>query len=735
MAVFTFSCPECDKQLKSSNPIAAGKKVRCPRCQTVFAIPGQAGGNRPATPLKKGTPPVASRKAAPEDAEEETPRNKRAEDNIQGPRKVKAKARDEEEEEEEEEEERPPKKIAKARDEEEEERDEEEEERPRKKLAKARDEDADQDQEDEEDEERPRKKKRKKEGGKMPLILGISGGAAVLLILVVTAFLWPGFLLSKAKGPVPGPGPGPGPEGGGDGPDKVLAYAPANSTVLMGANIAAIRNLPIMAKRMEMINKLLAAEGTPTEVIDLLQEVDQFIGAIPGKLDKELIYAFSTRKPYDLEKIKKALKAGSSRSVKGKTVMKSELGPNVSLALPHPRVVLVSNYADAELGNLLTTSKVNLPPEVQQQVQKLESALAWTLLMNQGEIKEGLMAFNPRDVQRFLPGAEKLIPYLQNAKMFFLAVDPPENQVYPIRLGMLCAQETDAQAMKNQGPELFQNTLTLLRKIFAQKKDLAPYTAYLNEVGKTFKIEQQGNQVTASLQIAEKTIEELEKKLLQGAPDAAMRVRSANNLHQIVLALHVHDEAEKSLPPAAICSKKDGKPLLSWRVAILPYIEQAPLFNQFKLDEPWDSPHNLKLLEKMPPIYAPVGVKSKEPYTTYYQAFVGKGAGFEIRPDAKVPLGAIGLRMPADFPDGTANTMVIAEAAEAVPWTKPAELVYGEGKPLPKLGGMFQDGFHGAFLDGVVRFLPRNLPDRIVQGLITRAGREAIPLDDLEKKW
>src|SRR5439155_1388856 len=118
--------------------------------------------------------------------------------------------------------------------------------------------------------------------------------------------------------------------------------------------------------------------------------------------------------------------------------------------------------------------------------------------------------------------------------------------------------------------------------------------------------------------------------------------------------------------PAAAVYDKDGKAILSWRVLILPYIEQDRLYRKFRLNEPWDSPHNKKLLEMMPKTYAAPNAKGDPPYTTHYQVFVGPGAGFE---------GKRGLRI-GDFTDGTSNTILVAEAARAVPWTKPEDLPY-----------------------------------------------------------
>src|SRR5262249_61611243 len=108
---------------------------------------------------------------------------------------------------------------------------------------------------------------------------------------------------------------------------------------------------------------------------------------------------------------------------------------------------------------------------------------------------------------------------------------------------------------------------------------------------------------------------------------------------------------------------KDGKPLLSWRVAILPYIDQQELYNEFHLDEPWDSAHNKTLIERMPRIYQPLHGKAA-PFTTFYQVFVGNGAAFEK--DESVDF--------AQFTDGTSNTLLAVEAGKAAPRTNPQDI-------------------------------------------------------------
>ncbi len=199
------------------------------------------------------------------------------------------------------------------------------------------------------------------------------------------------------------------------------------------------------------------------------------------------------------------------------------------------------------------------------------------------------------------------------------------------------------------------------------------------------------------------------------------RMRSHNNLMQLALAMNNYSNVNAALPPAAIADRKakDGKPLLSWRVAILPFIEQKELYEQFKLDEPWDSDHNKKLIAKMPKIFAPPGIKTPEPGMTHYRVFVGPGTAFEPRPDREH-----GFAL-AEIADGTANTLLIAEAAEPVIWTKPDDLPFDPKKPLPKLG-MYERAIHIAYCDGKVVALVPDVSDTVLKGLITRNGGESV---------
>jgi hypothetical protein len=196
---------------------------------------------------------------------------------------------------------------------------------------------------------------------------------------------------------------------------------------------------------------------------------------------------------------------------------------------------------------------------------------------------------------------------------------------------------------------------------------------------------------------------------------AASRALSQRNLNQIGIALHNYHDTYRHFPPPAQYGNH-GKPLLSWRVAILPFVEQENLYKRFKLEEPWDSPNNKALLSEMPSIYAPVGGAAREPGMTYYQAIVGPGAAFERQRKLRL----------ADITDGTANTIFVVEAAAPVPWTKPEDLPFVADQALPKFGGLFQGDFHALFGDGSVRLLSRKVNAEDVRKALTRTGGEVI---------
>lgn len=208
----------------------------------------------------------------------------------------------------------------------------------------------------------------------------------------------------------------------------------------------------------------------------------------------------------------------------------------------------------------------------------------------------------------------------------------------------------------------------------------------------------------------------------QRVRESANRMLDASNMRQLGIAMHNYHNDYNQMPPQAIMSK-DGKPLLSWRVLMLPYMDQNQLFKQFHLDEPWDSPHNIQFLDKMPKIFVNPNRPAPQEGYTYYQVFFGQHAVFD--PTGKVTLAAISAQ------DGTSNTIMLAEAADAVPWTKPDDMPFdfNPGAPLPKLGNPSAGGYHVLFADGSVRYLKRSYKPEDLRSLIDCRDGRLVPIE------
>lgn len=212
--------------------------------------------------------------------------------------------------------------------------------------------------------------------------------------------------------------------------------------------------------------------------------------------------------------------------------------------------------------------------------------------------------------------------------------------------------------------------------------------------------------------------------------DAAGDAQSKNNLRQIVLALHNYHDVAKSFPPG--CSTdQEGTPLLSWRVQILPYLGANQLYQQFHLDEPWDSAHNQTLIAQMPDVFRAPGSAAAPGMTVYLGNASEKGV-FAMPEQSqfgrtRAPQG-MHLR---EIRDGTANTLALVEASDAmaVVWTQPGDFVPSTDDPLRGLGA--ESGkIVGALCDGSVWIFNASDPKfaNTFRALLTRDGGEVVEL-------
>jgi hypothetical protein len=341
-----------------------------------------------------------------------------------------------------------------------------------------------------------------------------------------------------------------------------------------------------------------------------------------------------------------------------------------------------------------------------------------------------------REFDHFTP--KDLVPYtaLFTARTAVLTGDLDKAAKFTLTLNF-----DDIAAAKRAAPVLEEGIATITEKIddlakeFKEsnrpfEKSVAPLLAAFVAGLKKSTVKADGNAVVAITEIdvgpvAAKALGEL-LQAVQSRKKAALRM---NNLKQIGLALHNYHDVYGKFPTNVYGPK--GEALLSWRVHLLPYLEEDNLYRQFKMDEPWDGPTNKALIEKMPKSFmAPDRAHAKG--KTYYQAFVGPAPG---KPLPKGIYGRPwllegdknGIRF-TDIHDGTSNTIAVIEAGEGVFWSKPDDLPFGGAVPL--LGEKGWDRTPALRFDGSVLLFPTNLRPEEFWPHITINGGEVTP--DLE---
>lgn len=257
-----------------------------------------------------------------------------------------------------------------------------------------------------------------------------------------------------------------------------------------------------------------------------------------------------------------------------------------------------------------------------------------------------------------------------------------------------------AQALKNHIPKLFRGLLQ------EAKLDQGASTVMLALLG-LLQPKVEGDQVILSFENAEQSqaVIELVKAATLPISRSVASTQTSNNLKQMMLAIHNFESANQTLPTYVELKKKQQASGLSWRVHILPYVEQLELYNKFKLDEPWDSPHNIQLLDQRPELYKPVlgvGDTDAVPAThTTYLAPVGDKTIF----GRDKPIGF------SNITDGTSNTIAIVEVKpeHAIPWTSPEEYRYDPQNPTGKLR-VINGRVPAAMLDGSSHALSIDMP-------------------------
>ncbi|MCL2744495.1 MAG: DUF1559 domain-containing protein [Planctomycetaceae bacterium] len=203
------------------------------------------------------------------------------------------------------------------------------------------------------------------------------------------------------------------------------------------------------------------------------------------------------------------------------------------------------------------------------------------------------------------------------------------------------------------------------------------------------------------------------------------------NLNKLALGLHRYHEKDEAIPPTYYYGYKgtfpplytvdeEGKPLHSWRVLILPYIGQQDLYDQIRLNEPWDSEHNKQFHNiKIPVFSCPANNLCLPGKDCTYSAIAGEG----LIPATEAGI-TTGTKI-SNFTAGTSNTIAIIEVKEPFCWMNPTaditldELAKGINEP-GRVGSFHSGGCNAAFFDASIRFLPQTIDNVLLKDIGTR---------------
>ncbi len=212
---------------------------------------------------------------------------------------------------------------------------------------------------------------------------------------------------------------------------------------------------------------------------------------------------------------------------------------------------------------------------------------------------------------------------------------------------------------------------------------------------------------------------------VQAAREAARRAQCTNNLKQIALAMYNYHDVYKCFP-SAVLTDEEGKSRRSWRVAILPFVEQSMIYDSYNFDEPWDSPSNQVLQSARPTVYTCPSDPGLVPYETNYVMIAGTGTvGGEPNEVVKM----------SDITDGTSNTIMAIEVADSgIPWMEPRDMTVDEAVAYisnPSGTGrrhVHPGGVNVAMADGSVHFISSTIDPQTLRAMMTRDGGEVVSI-------
>lgn len=284
-----------------------------------------------------------------------------------------------------------------------------------------------------------------------------------------------------------------------------------------------------------------------------------------------------------------------------------------------------------------------------------------------------------------------------------------------MQLNGYCQNPSKTRQVKlfcDQGLELLWQALNV------QKADInSSRTAYLfaalSNLLKSAKVTANGNVV----QITTSTLWDFDniKPVLDETYFAAKRTEAASNLRQIAIGFHNFHAANNGLPNSVYVSEYGKK--YSWRIAILPYIGEQEIYDQYRFNEEWNSPHNTRVTSRMPDFFRSDMDDTQTTSSSWYMLTGPKGA---LDTESSWHIQDLSNR------DGTSKTIIAVEAKQNIHWAHPVDIALAPEDKIPSFGGYHKGGFNAMFADASIQFVDENTSPEVVWKLFTADGGESI---------
>ncbi len=373
------------------------------------------------------------------------------------------------------------------------------------------------------------------------------------------------------------------------------------------------------------------------------------------------------------------------------------------------------NHYYEYVRNYLDTLKPSPRPEIAEAFDAVEGFPVQMLLVPPAYARRAIEEMLPELPEEIGGGPSRVLT--DGLRWVAIGIDPAKISV------RMVIQSTDDEAAARLAKQLPVIVRTAHEKIEPFSKKIN--AEQLETLLATFSPKAEGSQLILTLD-DRKIFASAFSVMVQKASKKYQLTVTQNNMKHILIGMQTFHAKDDHFPPPKNDRDENGKPRLSWRVHLLPFLEEGELFKQFHLDEPWDSPHNIKLLEKMPKVFQTSGSQVKSGYTTLL-APVGKDTVFGSGEPVKIQ----------NITDGTVNTIALVEVRDelAVPWTKPEDYRYDESDPAAGLKMVNGSGFAAGFCDASVRNIRADVEPGILLRLFQKADGCAIDLSQIKVKF